>query len=329
MDPDSMVDAANATMTFGAKIAGLIQDFARPVNEKRLARARVKSLEGFAYFHARHPELEFSCDNDGLQITAGAMDKTSESDEPQNAVTAFATALSSREESARAENAVSVIQEAATEIPFDEEVSSDPVDESWFLHFLDQAGYVSDEQVKAIWARLLAEEVARPGSCSIRTMETLGQLSTHEALLFEKATQYVVESSSTYFISNETTGGLLSYEETATLQDAGLLAPSDGAALSMKSDKDGEISFFMGGYLLIVKTRLHSQLQQSVMLLSAAGRQLYQLLGVQSNLDAARAYAQVIAFKPNIEAIGIHKIINVGDDDTCSYEPAPIDTVKL
>ncbi len=45
--------------------------------------------------------------------------------------------------------------------------------DDWLTRFWDDAGLVSDEMLQEIYARILASEAARPGSCSLRTLKVL------------------------------------------------------------------------------------------------------------------------------------------------------------
>lgn len=85
-------------------------------------------------------------------------------------------------EAIRQENIEQVVTMAASELP--EEVSPDPVDQDWALKFFDHAQDVCDEDMRKIWARILARETSKPGSFSKRTLDFLRNLEKFEAELF-------------------------------------------------------------------------------------------------------------------------------------------------
>ncbi|MBA6421117.1 DUF2806 domain-containing protein [Pseudomonas sp. 5Ae-yellow] len=87
-------------------------------------------------------------------------------------------------ESIRQENIESISVKAAGELPT--EVSDKPVDKDWILQYLNRAQDVSDSDMQLIWARILAGEVASPGSYSKRTLQSLETLDKEEAIAFTK-----------------------------------------------------------------------------------------------------------------------------------------------
>jgi hypothetical protein len=104
------------------------------------------------------------------------------------------------------------------------EFSEEPVEADWAAEFFGHAKMVSDERARVLWARLLAAEVRRPGSCSRRTLGVLSQLSKAEAELFTWFAACVWEidgQALAPFIQSN--GGRTAAEPTRRLHDAGLL----------------------------------------------------------------------------------------------------------
>lgn len=85
-------------------------------------------------------------------------------------------------EALRQENIERVASIAASELP--ENVSSEPVDLDWTTQFVNHAQDVSDEDMQVLWGRILAGEVADPGTYSKRTIGFLRTLEKWEAQAF-------------------------------------------------------------------------------------------------------------------------------------------------
>lgn len=68
---------------------------------------------------------------------------------------------------------------AAQELP--EAVSQKPVTKDWILQFFDCAQDTTDEDMQILWGRILAGEVASPGTFSLRTIQFLKTLERLEA----------------------------------------------------------------------------------------------------------------------------------------------------
>lgn len=81
------------------------------------------------------------------------------------------------------ENLEAVIGIAATNLPT--EISDEPIDDMWLMRFFSAAGDVSQENMRSIWGRVLANETAHPGRYSLRALEALRTLSSREAEKFE------------------------------------------------------------------------------------------------------------------------------------------------
>ena len=86
------------------------------------------------------------------------------------------------EEAKRQQNMEQIIAEA---IPLLEEgTRSQEIEDDWVANFFDKCRIVSDHQMQALWARILAGEANSPGSYSKRTVNLLGSLDTTDATLF-------------------------------------------------------------------------------------------------------------------------------------------------
>ena len=81
-------------------------------------------------------------------------------------------------------NIDNVIAEAAKNLP--ESVDDKPVDPDWLLRFFDDCQSISDEDLQAIWGKILAGEVTSPGKYSRITLSVLKNVSKEDALLFQK-----------------------------------------------------------------------------------------------------------------------------------------------
>jgi len=86
-------------------------------------------------------------------------------------------------ESIRQQNIEAIADKAGRELP--PTVGESPVEPSWTAKFFDSCKDVSQEEMQTLWARLLAGEVAAPGSFSLRTLQVLATLSPAEARLFD------------------------------------------------------------------------------------------------------------------------------------------------
>ena len=100
----------------------------------------------------------------------------------------FGAAVTQRiqfQEEKKQSNIVAVIGQAAQELG-DREVEDHEVDHDWTARFFNDVQDVSSEEMQQIWAKILAGEVERPGSTSIKTLDILKNLDKATAILFRK-----------------------------------------------------------------------------------------------------------------------------------------------
>ena len=82
-------------------------------------------------------------------------------------------------------NITSVVREAAGQLT-DKEVENHEPDHDWTARFFNDVQDVSSEEMQALWAAVLAGQVERAGSTSIRTLGILKSLDQATARLFRK-----------------------------------------------------------------------------------------------------------------------------------------------
>ena len=92
----------------------------------------------------------------------------------------------------KVENVEEVVSKAKQQFTADEQVSEEPVEKDWMARFLNIAEEISDKDMQDIWGRILAGEIKKPKSFSLRTLEVMRNMSKDEALLLMKASTFQV-----------------------------------------------------------------------------------------------------------------------------------------
>lgn len=87
-------------------------------------------------------------------------------------------------------NIDAVVANAAATLAEEKQVSSDPVEQDWINRFFKLSEDVSSEEMQALWGRILAEEVKKPSSFSLRTLQVLSNMTKAEALDFQRLCAY-------------------------------------------------------------------------------------------------------------------------------------------
>ena len=163
-------------------ISGAIGTWYEPTHTKRMTKAKADELEQIAEAMERHPLLPMSYENNGIKI-----DTTDINNMMIRAQNRFLF-----QQLKKQQNIETVVDVAYQELADKPPVSDDPLDSDWISSFFDFIANISDDKMQTLWGKLLADEVVRPGSFSIRTLDTLRKLTHREVTLFEKIAPYIL-----------------------------------------------------------------------------------------------------------------------------------------
>ena len=139
-------------------------------------------------------------------------------------------------ESRKLRNTVAVIEKAQSHFSEGEKVSDEPVDEGWKNRFFNIVEEISDDELREIWGRVLAGEIKKPKSYSLRTLETLRNLTKEEAAIVVKAASFTINNECVY------KNAPLSLSDKLLLQEIGLML-DDGLGLEYQWKVNGKTQF--------------------------------------------------------------------------------------
>lgn len=97
-----------------------------------------------------------------------------------------------RQETQRQFNIESIADKAYDLLQNQQAQSNETVSQDWMTRFINNAQDVSDEEIQTIWANILSQEVVKPNSISLRTLDILKNISKDDALLFNKVSQAAI-----------------------------------------------------------------------------------------------------------------------------------------
>ena len=133
-------------------------------------------------------------------------------------------------------NRIDIVKKAMTIDVLPEDVTDEPVDEDWMSEFFEYCKNMSNENMKVLWARILAEEVSKPGSLSKRAIDFCRTISTKEAETFTKFCHLVWKRKDSMFYVYCSSGDVdrieefdITYEEILMLDSIGLITYSVGS----------------------------------------------------------------------------------------------------
>lgn len=192
-----------------------------------------------------------------------------------------------REES----NIENVLEAASKELQQVESVSDEPVDDDWITRFFSKAKDVSNEEMHFIWGRILAGEVQKPGSFSLRTLDIISNLTQKEAEAFQSYLPYImVDSDVNAYITSEkavTEKYKIDGSNLFKLDACGLLQVIPFSEFNVRiSPNEAVRRFYTRNQLLVIENKTSGVIEtriNNIYLLTEAGKELFNLLAPEPN----------------------------------------------
>jgi len=220
-------------------------------------------------------------------------------------------------------NIESVVGKAYQELLDAPEVPSDPVDEDWTNRFFNIVKEINTEEMQHIWSKILAGEITNPGSFSMRTLETIRNITRDEAASFQRILPCVVHSGSDMFITSsndvyEKYG--ISYADILQLDECGLMVSSGTLTLTQTIQEENRIFIWTDERAMISSASPEQprKISYGIHTLTRAGKELFNILNHMPNNDYFTDFAEQIFNANKTATISIHKINSI-EDNTANY----------
>jgi hypothetical protein len=198
------------------------------------------------------------------------------------------------------QNIESVCANSAQELIGESKVSEDKPESDWINRFFEIAENISAEDLQYLWGKILASEIQKPGSFSLRTLETLKNMSRQEAENFCKLGQYVLRDGNhiAFYIDPERyifkQSNTLGFAEIFSLKDAGIIADNDLVSFSFPPSIAGTTSkLFYGSLVLLFEREKDTpEIASKVGALTKAGAELLKLVSTQPDMEYVKSISQ-------------------------------------
>ena len=283
-------------------VSGGLDTLYKPWHLKRMAKARAEEIKLISEAITQNAMLPINYQHGNVGI---------DSTDVQNLLVRTQQRLL-QDEVKKQQNMDAVVANAAEELLTKEKVSETPVDEDWSTRFRNIAKDVSSEEMQFIWGKVLACEVEKPGSFSLRTLETIRNLSKTEAATFQRIIPFIIQMNPECFFTSDKElmekYGVV-YADIMVLDECGLVELSGVSYNPMIKKGDGRILYTDERAAVIDGTSEASvKVTFYAYALTNAGRELYQILAHSPNNDYFMDVCENI-FKKNTNKIGmtIHK----------------------
>lgn len=176
---------------------------------------------------------------------------------------------------------------AAEELKNENEISDESVNEDWINRFFRIIEDVSDEEMQALWGKILAGEIKQPNTYSIRTLEMLRNLSKYEAETLIKVANLAIIHNEIIIIfkgdKNIYNDYGVKYLDIALMVEVGILQSGDFTIINIKPEEEKINKLFVFGEfgLLVGVPPDAKRIEIPVVLYTKSGVELLKLLNVE------------------------------------------------
>lgn len=160
--------------------------------------------------------------------------------------------------------------------------------DDWMNSFEAYAARASSEELRGLFARVLAGEIRKPGQFSLATMQLVSILDSTLAALIETAAPFVWDGSA---VAREAIDQIVQYRDLMQLEEIGFMSLGSGmVSLTKTASRTGHIGFRSQEIGIIGEFEPGSEVKLSTYVVSRAGRELLAVLNVNPDVGAmARA----------------------------------------
>ena len=206
-------------------------------------------------------------------------------------------------------NIDNIAQIAAIQLNQEQEVSDEKIDDDWSTRFFNIVQDISDEEMQNLWGRILAGEIKKPKSFSMRTLELLKNLSKEEAEIFTKFSSIKIFAGNTNMIFNQDNGKFLEDEfgikftDRLLLTELGLISSENNLEFSFyPTNSIKQINYIEYGSKGIFLERPEETPKQAIQVLvfTKVGSELSKLIDEEPNINYIRKICSSFIY-PNVK----------------------------
>ncbi len=262
-----------------------------PTKIKKLAAAKACEIATIADVIRKYDDLPILYNKDGVQIDTS----------DYKALAERANNRLILQEMRKQQNIEAIVDKAYKEVETFTEVSNEPVDDDWIVRFFNCVEDVINEKLQEIWAKILAGEIKKPRSCSLRTLDLLKNLSVDEAIIFEKVSSCMCRNGDSIFIPKKTDLWKkqdVSFDDLMALSDAGIVNLSFvNRILYIRDEKNIIYNNYLMGTLQRSSISSPESIIISAYFLTETGKDIYQVI----RINQTRSHDFLLAYLSHLK----------------------------
>lgn len=203
----------------------------------------------------------------------------------------------------------------------------------WFIRYYEASGNISDKEMQILWAKILAGEIEKPSSYSLRTLDVLRNMSKEEAERFVKicnsaikieSAQYAIPADHDYISKND-----INYSDILMLEEIGLI--NSGSNVRINNDLEGNTEYILYVYGSLIVRAIASEkreLSLRVFIFTNVGNELATLIDRESNEENFLNLCKKLRDSNPGILITVHRIIPSQIDDIIYEDKNLLDSME-
>ena len=199
----------------------------------------------------------------------------------------------------RLANVASVVEDAADDLG-NKEVPDHEPDPDWTARFFDCVQDVSSEDMQKLWSRILAGEVESHGRTSLRTLDTLKNMTKRDAEEFRDICSFILAKDFVFYDPQHLHRYRhLEYNKLLHLQDCGLLnvGPNLVKSIKWRSRKISTFTYHVGVLLIDGEQSVGEELKIPEVILTTAGKELSQFVPSSLQMEYLQRFSTFLESK--------------------------------
>lgn len=203
----------------------------------------------------------------------------------------------------------------------------------WFIRYYEASGNISDKEMQILWAKILAGEIEKPSSYSLRTLDVLRNISKEEAERFVKicnsaikieSAQYAIPADHDYISKND-----INYSDILMLEEIGLI--NSDSNVRINNDLEGNTEYILYVYGSLIVRAIASEkreLSLRVFIFTNVGNELATLIDRESNEEIFLNLCKKLRDSNPGILITVHRIIPSQIDDIIYEDKNLLDSME-
>lgn len=289
-------------------VSGAIGTWYEPIHTKRMAKAKAKEVEVLSSAVNENINLPLKYDDGKVLIDSTSAKKLIEKTKNRLIF----------QEINKQQNIDSVVHNAYENLKKEKNVSEEPVDKDWVLRFFNSIEDISNEEMQKIWGKILAGEIKQPITFSLRTLETLKNLSQHDAQLFTKISAFKIKIDDTYCIpanSELCQKFNISYGDILILEECRLV---NSRPLNLSVEPlPGHKECLINTDTLICSFKSLEKINKKINIrcykITEEGIQLLKVIEKKHNEEYVKCFFRELKKQSSCYSVSVHKIKNISD----------------